>query len=319
MLTNYQQTEMKSLIKIMPLWMFNFLKKIKHRLYLHIGKRHPRKLLEILYRAHYGRNINLENPKDIDEKVNYMKLYADTTLWSRCADKWLVREYVRERGLGHTLNEVYGVFDRAEDIDFDTLPNSFVIKTTNGGGGNSVLVVKDKQELNRAEVVKTLNEWLKIPMGDIYAERHYSEIVPRLMVEKYLEDQGDSVSLLDYKFNCFDGNAYSIFFCSDREFGKYVCYSVYDLDWTLYPEKMHPKYRTDKTFPRPCSLDKMIEYSQRLSLGIPYVRVDWYEIDGEPIFGEMTFTPAGGFQSFYSEEYRMELGQQIDLSKVELR
>ncbi len=129
------------------------MKKIKHLLYLHIGKYHPQKLLEVLYRKHYGRNIDLKNPKDIDEKVNYMKLFADTTLWSRCADKWAVREDVTERGLGHTLNEVYGVFDRAEDIDFDTLPNSFVIKTTNGGG-NSVLVVKDKELLDRAQVVK---------------------------------------------------------------------------------------------------------------------------------------------------------------------
>lgn len=139
------------------------------------------------------------------------------------------------------------------------------------------------------------------------------------MIEKYLEDNGNSVSLLDYKFNCFDGKVYSIFFCSDREFGKAVCYSVYDLDWKLYPEKMQPKYRTTKTYSRPSSLDKMIEYSKQLSQGIPYVRVDWYEIDGEPVFGEMTFTPAGGFQSFYSEEYRLELGQQMDMSKVKLR
>ena len=311
---------MKELIKkMMPVWLFNFFRRIRSFIYLQLGKRNPRRLLERLYREHYGREIDLDNPKDIDEKVNYMKLFADTTLWSRCADKWAVREYVRERGLGHTLNEVYGIYDRAEDIDFDKLPKSFVIKTTNGGGGNSVLVVKDKSQLDIAKVVKKLNKWLKIPMGYIYAERHYSEIPPRLMIEKYLEDNGNSVSLLDYKFNCFDGKAYSIFFCSDREFGKSVYYSVYDLDWKLYPEKMQPKYRTDKTYSRPSSLGKMIEYSKQLSLGIPYVRVDWYEIDGKPIFGEMTFTPAGGFQSFYSEDYRLELGQQMDISKVKLR
>lgn len=260
--------------------------------------------------------MNLKNPKDIDEKVNYMKLFADTTLWSICADKWGVREYVKERGLGHTLNEVYGLYDRAEDIDFDNLPTSFVIKTTNGGGGNSVLIVKDKTSLNRDEVIKQLNSWLKIPMGYKYAETHYNRITPKLMVEKLLENNSNSSSLLDYKFNCFDGKVYSIFFCSDREFGKSVCYSVYDLDWNLYPEKMKPKYRIDKVFNRPDSLNKMIEYSKQLSLGIPYVRVDWYEVSGEPVFGEMTFTPAGGFQSFYSDDYILELGEQLDLSKI---
>lgn len=156
-------------------------------------------------------------------------------------------------------------------------------------------------------------------MGYKYAEYHYNKIVPRLMVEKLLENKSDSSSLLDYKFNCFDGRVYSIFFCSDREFGKSVCYSVYDLEWNLYPEKMKSRYRTEKVFPRPDSLEKMIEYSKQLSQGIPYVRVDWYEIDGNPIFGEMTFTPAGGFQSFYSMEYLQELGEQLDLSKVKLR
>lgn len=300
---------MKDFLKrIMPTWLINFLRYIKARYYLYLGKHNPQLLIEKLYYEHYGRKIDLENPKDIDEKVNYMKLFSDTTLWSECADKWLVRDYVKARGLGHTLNEVYGVYDRAEDIDFDSLPMSFVIKTTNGGGGNSVLIVKNKAELDITKTIKQLNNWLKIPMGYKYAETHYNRILPRLIVEKLLVNNSNSTSLLDYKFNCFDGQVYSIFFCSDREFGKSVCYSVYDLDWNIYPEKMKAKYRTDKVFPCPTSLKKMIEYSKQLSLGIPYVRVDWYEVNGEPIFGELTFTPAGGFQSFYSDKYLLELG-----------
>ena len=303
----------KTIIKSKFPTLFTWVKKGQNAFFVLLGKYFPKTLIQMLYKSYYGKPIDLKHPKDIDEKVNYMKLYSDTSLWSLCADKYEVRNYVEGCGLGHTLNELYGVFDSPEAIDFESLPNQFVIKTTNGGGGNSVLIIKDKSTMDVKNVVQTLNAYLKIPTGYMYAESHYNRIKPRLFVEKFMESDSDSESLVDYKFNCFDGKVYSVFLCSDRDLGKSVHYSVYDLEWNLYPEKMKAEYATHKVFDKPSSLDLMIQYSSILSKGIPYVRVDWYEVNGKPIFGEMTFTPAGGFQQFYSEEYRNELGDQCDL------
>lgn len=276
-----------------------------------LGRHWPEHLIKIWYKHLYHVPINLTTPQTIDEKVNWMKLHADMSLWTRCADKYEVRKYVEECGLGFTLNEIYGVYDDAEEINFDALPQNFVIKTTNGGGGKSVLIVKDKCRLNVDNTRKKLNEWLKEEVGYRYYEPHYFNIKPRLLIEKYLRPNEGEDSLIDIKLNCFDGMAYSVFLCSDRHFNKSVHYSVYDLDWKYYPDKIQPKYRTEKIYPRPRAFGKMIEYSRILSKGIPYVRVDWYEIDGEPVFSELTFTPGGGFQHFYSNEYLLELGQQM--------
>lgn len=280
-----------------------------------IGKYNRLVVIRYWYKSLHGKPINLENPKDFDEKINWLKLYADTTLWTKCSDKYLVREYVKEHGLSHVLNDLFGVYNNADEIDFDTLPDSFVIKTTNGGGGNSVMIVKNKRELNVKEAKKTLNKWLKKPTSFLYGEYHYSTIIPRLIIEKYLEPQPGELSLTDIKINCFNGEPYSVFYCSDRQLGNSVCYSVYDLDWNLYPEKITEDHRTDKIYPKPKSFDKMLEYSRILSKDIPFVRVDWYEIDGKPVFSELTFTPGAGFQVFYSEDYLLELGNKLVLPK----
>lgn len=306
---------MKKLLKKCFPTLMHILHGYREKYYVRLCKSNPEYFVRIWYKKIYGKSINLESPQDIDEKVNWMKLHADMSLWSRCADKFEVRSFVAEKGLAHTLNEIYGVFDTPEDIDFDVLPKRFVIKTTNGGGGKSVLIVKDKDELDINETRNKLRKWQQEEMGWRYYEPHYFPIRSRLLIEKYLEPNAGEESLVDIKLNCFDGNAYSVFLCSDRS-GQSVHYSVYDMDWRLCPEKVLPAYSTIKKFPRPKSFNKMVAYSQILSKGIPYVRVDWYEINGEPIFSEMTFTPGGGFQHFYSQAYLSELGRQMNISQL---
>ena len=278
-----------------------------------LGKHAPVTLMKIWYKHVFKEEINLENPQTIDEKINWMKLHSDISEWVRCADKFEVRNYVKEHGLGSVLNEVYGVYDDASEIDFDKLPQSFVIKSTNGGGGKSVLIVKDKNTLDYEQARTQINGWLRMDVSHRYYEPQYERIHPRLLVEKFLAPVEGESSLVDYKINCFNGRAHSVFLCSDRKFNESVHFSVYDLDWNLHPESIVPAYRTEKVYPRPSSLNKMIEYSRILSKGIPFVRVDWYEIDGEPVFSEMTFTPGGAFQGFYSKEFRLELGSQLDV------
>lgn len=292
-------------------WLCGRLHECREAYYMFLGKHFPERLIRIWYKHVYKVGINLDNPQTIDEKINWMKLHSDTSLWTRCADKYEVRRYVEEHGLGFTLNELYGVYDDAFEIDFDALPQSFVIKSTNGGGGKAVLIVEDKSTIDYASVRKKINGWLKEKVGCRYYEPQYMKMKPRLLVEKYLSPSQGEASLVDYKFNCFNGQAYSVFLCSDRKFYDSVHYSIYDLDWNLHPDSIVPGYRTEKVYPKPSSLDKMIEYSNILSEGIPFVRVDWYEIDGKPVFSEMTFTPGGAFQHFYSKEYLLELGSKI--------
>ena len=285
----------------------------KERYYLFLGKHFPKKLVKVWYKQIHNTEIDLVNPRTIDEKINWMKFHSDLSIWSRCADKYEVRHYVEECGLGHVLNEIYGVYDRAEDIDFDALPDSFVLKTTNGGGGKQVLLVKDKAKLDVNRTRKLLRGWLKQKAGYRYYEPQYFPIKPRILAEKYLLPNPGESSLNDYKITCFDGKAYDVVLCSDRKLNESVCFSVYNLDWQLRTNCIAPDYSTDVVFPKPRSFEKMIAYSNILSKGIPFVRIDWYEINGEPILSEMTFTPGGGFQRLFTDEHARELGDQLKL------
>ncbi|PXZ43550.1 hypothetical protein DMB45_09380 [Sanguibacteroides justesenii] len=288
-------------------------RKFRDGYYAKIGKKDPEELAAILFKKCHGYRMDLENPSDIDEKINWLKFNTNTDKWSELTDKYLARQYVENKGLGHTLNTIYGVYEKSEDINFETLPESFVIKLTNGGGGKYVKLVQNKGNLNITYLRKELNEWLKYPFGLISAEPHYLKIKPRILIEKYLNsDLKDENSLVDYKFNCYNGKAYSVFLCSDRIKEK-VNYSIYDLNWNLQPEKITAHYRTHKIYPQPVSFDKMLAYSEILAKEFPLIRVDWYEINGEPVFSEMTFTPGAGFQTYYTPEYRQELGAQLVL------
>lgn len=272
-----------------------------------LGKLDPKVIAYIMYFEAHRRFLNLRNPKNLDEKINWMKFNTDTSSWSILADKYLVRDFIVSHGLEHTLNEIYGIFDSPDEIDFSKLPNSFVIKATNGSGGSQVMIIKDKLSTNWLNIRNTLNNWLVSQAPYMIAEPHYSKIKPRLIIEKYLSNN-DSKSLIDYKFHCFNGKVESCLVCADRVNGKAVK-SLYDLNWNVLPESVVKHYRNSPIIPRPKSLEKMIEYSQVLSAGFPYVRVDWYEIDGRPIFSELTFTPAGGYNKTMTYKYLKELGK----------
>lgn len=288
-----------------------YLHLLKMRYYVVIGHISKRKLIKIWYYDLYHEKINLENPLNLDEKINWMKLHCDMTLWTKCADKFAVRDFVHEKGLSFVLNEIFGVYEKAEEIDFDRLPPKYVIKSTNGGGGKNVMIVNGPLGITKKKQFSILNGWLKEHCYDLFVEPHYHDIHPRLLVEKYIEPNLGEVSLVDIKINCINGKAFSVFLCSDRIPGEQVCYSVYDLNWELHPEYILPKYRTQKTYPRPISFDKMITYSEKLAEGIPFVRIDWYEVGGQPVFSEMTFTPGGGFQCFYSKDYLETMGKKL--------
>ena len=286
---------------------------LRNRYYTRIGRKNTEKLAKMLFKKYHGREMNLDCPVELGEKINWLKFRSNTEKWSELTDKYAVRKYVQDSGLGHTLNDLYEVYDRVEDIHFDTLPDSFVLKSTNGGDGKNVLIVKEKERLDIPFVKKELEKWFTTSFGLASAEPHYQRIKPRIIAEKYLKPQtAEDLSLVDYKFYCLNGKVYSVFLCCDR-IGKETHYAFYDKAWNFLPGKILSEYEAEKVYPRPRSFDKMVEYSEILAKEFPIVRVDWYEIDGEPVFGEMTFTPAAGFLFRFTKEYLVEMGEQVVL------
>jgi len=278
-----------------------------------------------------NRSLNLKDPKDFDEKVEWLKLHADLTEWTRLADKYEVRKYIEECGLGHILVKLYGAWDRAEDIDFSTLPDKFVLKTNHGFG--KTLIVQDKAYLDVEHTRKLLNKWVGERYGLLTFEPHYWHIRRRIIAEELLEDQVNaniSAALIDYKFFCIHGEPEAIMVLYNRQnmvVGKeeskerdYARCVICDIDWTPMPEKSSETIHRgeDGLVPRPVNLEEMVRVCRILSKPFAQVRVDLYEVNGHLYFGELTFTP-GAMNRTLTSDYCLELGSKIDLSTVKRR
>lgn len=284
---------------------------IKHYM-IYLQTHDLKKLAGCIYRLNFGKRLNWKNPQNLSEKINWMKFNTDTTLWTELADKYKVRAYVEDKGLKELLVEIYGVWEHAEDIDFDLLPQSFVIKTNHACG--TVLIVKDKSTLDIAKTRSLLNEWLTIEMGRETAEPHYIGIKPLIIAEQYLSSlSGDSI--IDYKLFVVDGTTELVMVCSDRKIGVGANISLYDNNWNFCPERLGASHLNDCVPPidKPDNFEKMKEYAQILSEGIPFVRVDFYDVNGKVYFGELTFTPKGGYCSTLSDAESLRIGQKVKL------
>ncbi len=260
------------------------------------------------YKKLFGQEFNWENPKTLIEKIWWMLFNTDTSLWSKLADKYESRERLQERGYKHLLNELYGVYDSVDDIDFRTLPKQFVIKTTNACQTN--IIVKDKSLLDITTAKKKLKKWLKFDYGILNSSIHYSAIKPRIIIEKYLHDENQP-TLIDYKIWCFNGEPECVLVVSGREESSYNL-NLYDLKWNSISHHI-TKHKNSADIDKPQTLDDMLKISKKLSEGLKQVRIDFYEINGEIIFGE--FTMATGF-GYFTNEYYEYLGSKIDLSDI---
>lgn len=262
----------------------------------------------------------MKHPKDLNEKINYLKFHADMTVWARLADKYAVRGYIKEKGLEDILVPLYGKWDNSAGLlhDWDRLPEKFVLKTNNGCG--TVLIVKDKASIDLPALKAKLDYWLKkedIGVGTV--ELHYTLIKPCIIAEELLEDPSVvtfSRSLIDYKIWCFNGKPYCCMVAYDREVGgEHHIFDLYDLDWNEHTELM-----SDKTprhpLPRPKNWERMKAVAAALSAGHPQMRVDLYNIDGKIYFGELTMTSQGGYMDWYTDEYTLEMGRQFEVEKV---
>lgn len=276
-------------------------------------KFHPQGLASELFKGILGYEMNWNNPQDLNEKINWMKFNYDTTEWTRLADKYLVRDYVKERIGEDVLVKLFGVWEKAEEIDFDKLPNKFVLKTNHGAG--TVLPVLDKSQLDIDKTRKQLNDWLKIKYGYLTVELHYLGIRPLVIAEELLiNDSNFSSSLVDYKVYCFDGKPFCILVCSDRTIGKQAHFTYYDLNWNRMPDVLIDKLKSFQTnVPKPKHLDQLLDCAEKLAKGHPQVRVDFYILKDKIYFGEMTFTSEGGYDGDVTREFCTEMGSHITL------
>lgn len=277
--------------------MKELLKKISHYV--------PDKLyLKLFYRYAMGENLNLKNPQTFNEKLQWLKLYDRNPLYTKLVDKYEVREYIKEKIGEEYLIPLLGVWDNVEEINFDELPNRFVLKTTHDSGG--VVICKDKRTFDVEEAKKFLSEHLQKNFYYVGREWPYKNVKPRIIAEKYLD-----FDIKDYKFMCFNGKTKCSFVCSERHTDG-LKVTFFDIGWNKLPfERVYPC--SDDILDKPKTYDKMLELSEILSAHIPFVRVDFYEIGNKIYFGELTFYPGNGLESFNPKEWDYKLGDMINL------
>ena len=290
-----------------------------------MGNHTPELLLRIRYWFVFRKALNLKNPQDINEKIIWAKLYSDTSQWTRLADKYEVRKYIEDLGLGDTLVKLYAVWFKKEDVDFDALPESFIIKANNGDGKGTNKIIR-KSELTpkkKQECIDLVGEWLsRKNIGALHAEPQYKNMHPCVVAEEVLPCEAGSSSLTDYKIWCFYGKAFYIRVYNNRNAGgNSAQVMTYDMDWNAHPEYsvFNSDYLEGEIIPKPKNFEKMIEIAEMLSKGFPELRVDLYNIDGKIYFGEMTFTSQGGFMDNITPSFKKELGEKFNIKDFPLK
>lgn len=272
----------------------------KHpKVQLYLFENHKRIYCKLRYVSVFGKRLNFNKAETIHEKLFWLAANWRNPLIAKCADKYRVREYVAECGCADILNQLYGAFDRVEDIDFCQLPDSFVMKSNKGSGDN--LFVLDKKALDINEASRLADIWRGNVYGIDTAEFQYHHIPFKILCERYLKES-DNDEFLEYQLFCFNGEPHSFLVRNDLETtGKCPFAVSYSLDWQrLYLRKEEEKFEFE--LPEPANRGKMIDYARRLSRPFPQVRVDFYEVNGKLFFGELTFSTHGNILSNYKEE-----------------
>ena len=287
--------------------------------WIEIQKTNPKKAVNMKWNRFYRRKFPWKNPRTLDEKMTWLSVMTDTSKWTEYSDKYEVRKYIESLGLKDILTECYGVWDRAEDIDFDNLPDKFVVKCTHDCG--STIVIRDKSKMNKQEVVDFMQAHLDVNYGYEWCELHYTKIKPRVIAESLIE-MDSTGDLIDYKINCIHGKPQYVEVIYGRELksdggSNHAVFDLYDIH-TWQPMRQY-KTNLDDNFrdvPRPENLEKMIEVAEKISQGFPQVRVDLYNVNGRIYFGEMTFFSASGMNNDLSREFQLMIGDRIHLPKV---
>ena len=251
--------------------------------------------------------LNLKNPVGFNEKLQWLKLYWNDPLISICADKYEIYNYVKINGDPTILNNLLNVYDSTDQIIWDELPEKFALKCTHGCGYN--IVTNNKLDLDKSKVFKQLNAWMNEKFGRNNLEPHYDKIKPRIILEEYIENSKGTLPV-DYKIYCYNGIAKLVLVCSERE-GR-LRLDFFDLNWDRL-DIGFKKDESDSMIKKPLCFSEMIKHAEMLSQPFPFVRVDFYDKDGLPVLGELTFTPGANMSKYYNDYGQQYLGNFLTL------
>ena len=267
--------------------------------------------LRRMFKAKLGYELDLDSPKTFNEKLQWLKIHDHNPVYTNLVDKYEVKEYVASIIGKEYIIPTLGLWSRFDDIDFDSLPNQFVIKCTHDSGG--LVIVKDKKLLNINDAKKKIESALKRNYYYYGREWPYKNVKPRIIVEEYMHNN-QCAELIDYKFMCFNGEVKYSFVCTDRYSLPGVHTTFFDREWNMMPFIWHyPKRETGIS--KPQCYDEMIYLAEKLSTGFQFTRIDFYEVDGKIKFSEFTFYPGSGFEEFTPTEWDYIIGDWLKLNK----
>lgn len=283
---------------------------------MHINFLFPDKLyLSLLFRCKMGYWIDWKNPKTFSEKLQWLKLYDRKPIYTTIVDKYAVKEYVAKIIGEEYIIPTLGVWNKPEDIDWDSLPHKFVLKTTHGGGGSGVVICKDKATFDKADAIAKLKRSWRGCIYRLLREWPYKNVHKRIIAEMYLEANNsytDDYDLKDYKFFCFNGQPEFCQVISGRS--SEMCVDFYNMKWEHQSFQSPKKYQfSQKSHTKPNSFDEMHRLATILSRGYSFIRVDFYEINNSIYFGELTFFPTSGYGGFSPNGMDYKFGDMIKL------
>jgi len=271
-------------------------------------------MIRLQYRIKTGNRLNLKNPKRYTEKLQWYKLNYRTALMTRCSDKYTVRSYIEEKGFGQMLNPIYAVYEAPEDIQWESLPDSFALKCSQGSGLN--YFVMNKAEEDPDALLQMMRSWFEDDSYSYGREWCYKDCKPRILVERLIP-RNENNDLPDYKFFCFDGKVFCLYtmidYTDNHDNGKL---GFFDRDFNQMPYHRLDFKPITEPIPKPTCFDEMVSVAEALAKDFPHVRVDFYDVNGQVVFGELTFYNASGYTKFTPDEFDFIMGEQFKLPAV---
>jgi hypothetical protein len=275
--------------------------------------------LSLRFRCQMGKWIDWKNPKTFNEKLQWLKVYNRRPEYTAMVDKAEAKHYAASIIGEEHIIPTLGVWDRFDEIDFSRFPDKFVLKTTNGGGGGGVVICRDKSTFDKEDARKKLEQSRHSSIYRSFREWPYKNVRPRIIAEQYMTDSlqsDEKEELSDYKFFCVNGTAHNVMLCYDRQSGDTKFY-FFDRDWNLLRlNKRGLAAPADFSIPKPKAVDEMFRIAGELSKGLPFARVDLYDVNGKIYFGEITFYPQSGFDANLLPDTDRMFGDLIELPQI---
>lgn len=289
-----------------PIWLVVFLNN------RNIIKISDVKYLKIRYWCTFHKKLDLNNPQTFNEKLQWLKLYDRNDIYTQMVDKYEVKKIVANIIGDKYIIPTYGIYNNFDEIDFDILPKSFVIKCTHFGGGEGVYIIKDKSAANFNDIKRNINKIMKKNLFISGREWPYKNVKPRIIIEKYISNKMGVLN--DFKLQTFNGKVGYSFVCTDRASGN-VKFTFFDRNKKILSLKQCEANNDIKNAKLPNNYDEFVYLAEKLAKNIPEVRIDFYDVDGNIYFGEMTFFDSSGFGIFEPEEWDYKFGQMLKLPK----